>query len=180
MVKRKHKKPLNQTDVQIGGMHIYVDEKGRYVYYNVFDKNGYVMDGYEKQYRTYSSRFILGIVAGLFATLFDLPVILCIAIGIAGYLIMEFRFRKFLRSVPRITNFKPQKRTGAIARESSQDAWKILLKAGLFLLLGVLLVVNAYMEKYTDGMLYMNWLIAAIVIFMAGLEVRAYFTKQKQ
>ena len=168
-----------QPEKAVGGIHVYQDDKNRFVYYNVFNKTAYILTDHEKEFRTYSQRFVLGLVAVILTYLFDIPFLFCIVIGVIAYGLMEIKFRKFLSRLPQIPGFVPKKRTSAVEKEAAQDFKKIVLKAILTFLLGILLIINADMQKYTGMILYLNWILSISAFALCVIEIRALFTKRK-
>lgn len=169
----------NQPDKAIGGIHVYQDEHNRYVYYNIFDKKAYVLTGHEKEFRTYSQRFVFGLIAVILTYLFEIPLLFCGIIGIIAYVLMEIKFRRFLNKLPHFTGFTPTKRTSILQKELSLNINKIILKAILTFILGILLIVNAKISGYTGVILYLNWLLSAFAFLMCIVEIRAIFIKSK-
>ena len=94
--KAVNKKKKGMNGEELAGMHIYKDDHNRYVYYNVFDHVGYILNDIPK-YKTYSSRFIVGLIGGILAYSFDLGALLSIIIGVVAYALMEVKFRLFLK-----------------------------------------------------------------------------------
>lgn len=180
MAKRGKKAVSDKRTVAAGGINIYHDDKNRQVYLNRINHIGYVIDGQDKLFRTYSSRFFIGIVAAVIANMFDIPVIYSVLIGVIAYFLMEIKFRKFLNTLPQIPNFVPEKRDSTVVAESNLATNKIVLKIILFLALAVLLVINADMQKYTGAMLYLNWLLAVFALVMASTEIRAFLVKKNR
>lgn len=97
MAIKGRKTAMSAEDNKIGGLNVYHDEKGRPVYLNRMNHVGYVLTDKTKPFRTYSSRFFIGGIAAIFAYMFELPLIMCIFLGIAAYALMEFKFRKSCR-----------------------------------------------------------------------------------
>lgn len=180
MAKKGKKTIINKKAAAAGGINIYHDDKNRQVYLNRLDHTGYVIDGQDKLFRTYSSRFFIGIVAAVMAYMFEIPTLFSVLIGIVAYFLMEFKFRKFLKTLPQIPNFVPEKRDSTIVAESNLAMNKIVIKIILFLSLSVLLVINADMQKYTGIMLYLNWLLAVFALVMVGIEIRAFLLKKSR
>ena len=93
---------------ELSGMHIYKDNHNRYVYYDIFTKNGYVISNVPS-YRNYANRFILAAVVGILVYTFDfgkwtLPFALGAALLV--WAVMEYKFRAFLRHQTLIMNFR--------------------------------------------------------------------------
>lgn len=178
-IKRK-KKAAKDQQLKVGGINVYEDEKGRTIYYNRFDHNGYVLTDYEKAYRPFALRFFLGVFAGVLAYMFELPILYSGIIGVAFYIVMEVRFRLFLKKLPQIANFKPKKRQGRLEAEKGEDTSKLILKFFLYLAFAVLIFANAILEKYTGVILYFNYALAIFGVIMALLEIRALLIKNKK
>lgn len=176
----KGKKTIkNQPDKAVGGIHVYQDDHNRNVYYNIFDKKAYVLSGHEKEFRTYSQRFVFGLIAIILTYLFEIPLLFCGIIGIITYALLEIKFRKFLKKLPQFTGFVPSKRTSIVQKELSLNINKIILKAILTFILGILLIVNAQISGYTGAILYLNWLLSALAFMMCIVEIRVVFLKSK-
>lgn len=165
--------------VKAGVFNVYEDNKGRSIYYNRLNHSGYVLTDNEKAYSTYSMRFMLGLIVAVFAYMFNLPIWMDVLIGIAAYLIMEYRFRVFLKRLPQIPNYVPAKRQSKISAETDQDMKKIVLKMILFLVFAVLIVINAQMENYTGIILILNYALAGLGLAMFVIELRAIILKGK-
>lgn len=178
MAIKGRKTAMSAEDNKIGGLNVYHDEKGRPVYLNRMNHVGYVLTDKTKPFRTYSSRFFIGGIAAIFAYMFELPLIMCIFLGIAAYALMEFKFRKFLQTLPQIPNFKPVNHMGTIQSEANLDTKKIIIKIFLFIALSVLLIVNAYQQGYEGVILYLNWAIAVAAAIMCIIEIRAFLFKK--
>lgn len=179
MATKGRKTVISSDDQKIGGFNVYRDEKGRPVYLNRLNHTGYVLSDRTKPFRTLSSRFYIGGVAGIFAFMFELPIWVCIAIAVISCGVMEYKFRKFLTTLPQIPNFKPSESTSRIAAEAALDTNKIVTKIVLFFLLAILVVINAYDHKFEGVVLALNWVVA---IFACGLginEIRALLLHNK-
>lgn len=180
MAKKGKKTLANEQPVKVGGINVFQDEKGRSVYFNRFNKKGYVLTEYEKAYRPYALRFFLGIFAGILGYMFDLPLLISSLIGVAVYIFMEIRFRLFLKDLPQLVNFKPMKRQSRLEAEKAEDVKKLILKTILYAALGGLLLANAILEGYKDVILYANITIAVFGFIMALIEIRAIVIKLKK
>lgn len=179
MATKGRKTVTTDTKNQVGGFSVYRDDKNRQVYLNRLNHIGYVITGHEKLFRTYSSRFFIGIVAAVFTYMFNVPLYLCIVIGIAAFIFMELKFRKFLKALPQIADFKPHNRVGTVQAEANTDIKKILTKILLFIALSILLLVNAYQQQYEGVILYLNYVLSACALVMCIVEVRALLLKRQ-
>lgn len=167
------KTTLNPEDEKIGGFGVYRDDKGRPVYWNRFNKSAYLISGKTKPFRTYSSRFFIGIIAAALTYVFNMPVPLCIIIGLVVYVVMEYKFRSFLKTLPEIKNFNPRNHVGRVESEAKMDTYKIVLKIVLAILMGVLIYLNAIQQKLTGFYLYMNYALIGVAAILCIVEIRA-------
>ena len=166
-------------DNTIAGINIFNDDRGRYVYRDPISRTGYVIEGRIKEFRTFSSRFILGIIAGLLCLLFSLPWYVCLIAGIITFVLVEFKFRSFLKRLPQIHNFKPAEKTNRIDAEAANERFTIILKLVLLLLVAVLIIVNAHIRKYESFMLIFNYIISAGALYLAFMELKALLINMK-
>lgn len=177
---RKGNKYQKDDKLKLGGIHIYEDNHGRAVYYDVFTKCGYVLDDREQAYRPYAMRFVIGIFAAILTYMFELPIWLCILLGVVAYGVMEVKFRKFLTTVPTMIDFKPTKRVGLVESAADDTKNRILLKLLLYFALAVLIILNAYQQKYTGFMLALNYVISVFGAAFGVIQILAYIRKGKE
>lgn len=164
---------------ELAGVHIYKDDHNRYVYYNVFDHNGYVLNDIQK-YKTYSSRFIVGLIGGILAYSFDLGAVLSVIIGLAAYILMEIKFRMFLKKQSMLPNFKRKERPPRLVTAASEETKKIYMKIVAYIAFGVLIIILPFSEptRYDDIMKYACIIIGIASIGVAIFQVRALFFKK--
>ena len=95
--------------------------------------------------------------------------------------LLEFFFRKrFLPTLIKLDNFKPDRKLSYGDQESmNNDIKKTILKVGMFLLLGVLLGVNAYMEDYQGLELGLTGLFILYAIFMSVINLKVILKNRK-
>lgn len=169
------RKTKKEDNAKISGLHIYIDKNGRTIYYNIFDHTGYIIDGYEKTYRTLSMRYLVGGLAAVLSYSFDFGWLVACILGVAAWLLMEMRFRKFLKGMPKIEKFKRDKRVTFLEISAKEDPKKLLLKVGLWFVFGVCLVINAHEKGYEGYMLYLNYVIAAVSVVFAIAYAFGFF-----
>ena len=167
------KTTITPEEEKIGGIGVYRDEKGRPVYWNRFNKTAYLLTGKTKPFRTYSSRFYIGFIAGALTYVFKMPIIACIAIGLIVYAAMEYKFRSFLRTLPEIKHFDPRKRVKKIEAEAKMDTYKIVLKVVLAAAMIVLILLNAYQQQFEGFFLYLNYALCGVAAILMIVEIRA-------
>lgn len=173
---KNNKNKMNREE--LAGVNIYKDDHNRYVYYNVFNHVGYVLSDIQK-YKTYSSRFIIGLLAGILAYSFDLGVILSLLIGIAAYAFMEVKFRFFLKTQTQMPNFKRKKRPPRLITAASVETNKIYMKIFAYLLFGILIIYLPFSEENYSMLVKVLCIVIGIAAIGVSLfQVRALFYKK--
>ncbi len=176
------KRKTNQTQDRIGvsGLHIYLDDRGRSIYYDVFSKCGYVLANNEARYRQFSMRFILGLIGFILMLMFNMPYWLCILVGLLVYGFMEYKFRSFLKSLVKIENFKCTEKAKVSSTVKQMETNKIIIKFVCLLLFSGLIIVNANNEGYTGWLLYLNYLISVLAFVYALYHGKELLSRMKK
>lgn len=169
-----------QNVVGVSGLHIYLDERGRSIYYDVFSKCGYVLANNEARYRQYSMRFILGIIGFMLMLMFNMPIWLCILVGVLVYAFMEYKFRSFLKTLVKIENFKCTEKAKVSSTVKQMETNKVIIKFVCLLLFSGLIIVNANNEGYTGWLLYLNYLISILAFVYALYHAKELLTRKKK
>lgn len=170
-----------QTNENVGvsGPHIYLDERGRCVYFDVFSKNGYILANNESKYKQLSMRFMLGLIALILMLMFNMPIWICILVGILVYGFMEYKFRRFLNTLTKIENFKCNEKAKSSGTIKSMDTNKVWVKFFCLVLFAVLIVVNAQNEGYSGMYLYLNYIVCALSVIYALYHLKEILSRKK-
>lgn len=154
---------------------IYVDKKGRVIYYKKSQNTGYVITpGSENTFFTLSSRAIAALVAIAFVTVFSPSLwFVGLAIGAVVYGYMENKFRKLLSTYPQIQGFDPSKFKST---EETQviDKKKFIIKTVLSFVIAVLLVINAFTSpdiKDSNILIAANCIVAVAFLYYGVIGV---------
>lgn len=163
------------------GINIYVDEKGRDVYYDVFTKRGYVIQ--EKNRATYSkfeNRYLLCLILIILLCSITNNYVLSIIIGVVVAIIYEVAFRfKFLETLVAINNFKPKEKYSIIDQiANSNQKQKTIIKAILYVALAVLIIINAYRQHLSTPLMILSYLVSVFGVASAVINTIA-LTKMK-
>lgn len=177
---QRRKQAQTQSNVSVSGMHIYLDERGRSIYYDVFSKCGYVLTNNENRYRQYSMRFILGLIGFILTLMFNLPYWLCILVGVLVYAFMEYKFRTFLKSLVKIENFKCDEKAKKTSTLKQMETNKIIIKFICLILFSILIIFNAKNEGYTGWLLYLNYAISVLSFAYALDHGKELFVRMKK
>ena len=145
----------------VSGIHIYEDEKGRKIYYQPRRMRGFVIkDENVKSYQVYANRFMIPVLAGLIAYIAfgenGLPIYVCFLLALLVFLILQYRFHKvFLPALIQIQHYIPTSKPSMTAAMAEQESWRLLSKAILYPIFGILVVVLFY-QRMGDGNITMD------------------------
>ena len=154
---KKKSKPVEK--IRLSGRNIYTDKKGRVIFYDMITKKGYLVDKkHENSALFFKNRFVVLLFA---AILFGATFLTWLQAAVAWAVMMaiaEFAFRR---------GFLENKAKG-----------KVIVLIVLYLLLAVLVILNAYVEKYSVGLCVLSGGIALVGVYFAILHIVA-LTKMK-
>lgn len=155
------------------GRNIYVDNRGRAVYYSKREKRGYrIRNEDASKFKALESRYLYGILAFLVACfLFDIDIIISVCLGLFVAMSVEWRFRSFLKKCTIIENYEPSGR--ATLSFTTDDSYqKLGTNALLFIILGLLLIFNAYFSPQISENLKMTIVsdIAGVLAILYGFK----------
>lgn len=182
--KTARKQARQKASEELAGIHIYKDDHNRYVYYDVFSHSGYVINNVQS-YRGYANRFMLALVAGVLLYTFDLGTwkpFIAIGAALLIYIIMEIKFRSFLKRQTLILNFQPKERPPRVLTAASEEKKKLILKIILFLAFSILIIVLPFVSTTQQYDIYMK--VACVLIGIGALgicifHIYALFYKNK-
>ena len=182
MAEGRKTRQKQQADLKgnVSGWHVYKDERGRAVYYDVFSKTGYILANNEDRYKQFSMRFVMGAIGFILMLMFDMPIWLCVLAGVAVYGFLEFRFRRFLKNLTRVENFKCDEKMKSEASIKTLETNKVILKMVLLIALSVLIVLNALNEHYTGWMLYLNYVISVLTMIFALYHAKELISRKSK
>ncbi|HJA13044.1 MAG TPA: hypothetical protein H9799_08900 [Candidatus Mediterraneibacter merdipullorum] len=180
MSKKKSKKPVEK--IRLSGRNIYTDKKGRTIFYDLVTKKGYLVDkASENSAVFYKNRLVIILFA---AILFGATFLTKIQALIAWAVMMalaEFAFRKvFLKKLEPVTDVDFERRVSALQYIiENKERGRVIALAFLYLLFAVLIVLNAYLEKYSTGLLVFSGCLALVGLYFGILHIIA-LTKMKK
>lgn len=156
------------------GKNIYIDKKRRIIYVSpllhqafLIPKSSYI------KFNRYKSRFLLSlsvflVLATTLPTWFHTPVWVCGIIALVLFAGLEYSYYKFLKTLPTMDKFDPQKACPTVIQEITPEMRnKCWVRIILYLLLGILLVINAYDQHYDVWMLIACWGVLAYCFYAA-------------
>lgn len=141
-----------EKKIEISGMNIYTDKKGRTVYYDFITKNGYIIPPNKyNSYTNYSIRLLVSVLVGYLSSLFlDNNYFYGFIVGVSTYIAYSFVFRKrFLSSLSVIPDFKRPYKESYIDRNVKNTSKKKNLSiVFVAMLLLPIIVLNLAVSGY--------------------------------
>lgn len=178
---------INKTDKpdNIYGLNVYEDSKGRLIYYDILKKQAVYIPTFDfKMFSFYKYRYMLTVatlivLTTLLSEFFQWNILLPIVITVAVYVTLETKFRKFINTKQVVKHFNKEECKGYFDIVNSQDPTKMMIKIGLYVVLGVLLVVNAYDKHYEGFTMIFSWGAMVMCMGVALLQIFALSKRKK-
>lgn len=170
--------------ILLEGRNIYRDKHNRAIYYVKRQQRGYrIRQEDENTFQSLSLRYLAGILVFIFAhILFELNTVFSIVIGAAVTIFMEYRFRKFLSNCTILEHYVPNEKESKSMISVETSFKSLYLRAVLYILCAILLVINAY-SLYADKdqiqLLALSLVVAVVVLFFGLKYVEIIFKKHK-
>ncbi len=164
------KKNYQYNTDSVSGLHIYEDDKGRKIYYQPRTMRGYVIqDENVKAYQLYANRFMIPVLAGLIAYIAfgdnGFPIYLCVLIALGVFIVMQYRFHKvFLPALIQLQHYIPKTKPSMTAAMAEQEGWRLLCKAVLYPIFGVLVIILFY-QRMGNGTMDLSAKNILIIVF---------------
>ncbi len=171
---KKKSQPVEK--IRLSGRNIYTDKKGRVIFYDRITKKGYLVDKQrENAAQFFKNRFVVLLFA---AILFGATFMTWLQAAIAWAVMMvvaeiSFRFG-FLKKLEPVTDIDFERSVSALQYiVENKGKGKIIALIVLYLLLAVLVMLNAYVEKYSVGLFVFSGGIALVGVYFAVLHIIA-------
>lgn len=174
-------KKTQKVQIRLSGQNIYTDKKNRTIYYDFISKQGYIVDKkHENQALFFKNRlaiifFAAVLCAGTFLTWLQAAIVFAVALVLA-----EFKFRKsFLKQLEVAKDIDFERRLSPIKYiVENKEKNKVIMLAILYIVFAVLVVLNAYMENYTSGLMVLSIAFALFGLYCSIIHLIA-FSKMK-
>lgn len=172
---------MKNNAAHICGMNIYSDRYGNTVYYNIFNKVGYIISkDYEQKFRVLYNRYsiiivVLILLGDYFKTLEN-----TLIVGAIALILVEMYFRMhFLKKLKSIENFKREHKISKMQQTIKQgEKDKTVMKALAYMAFGVLLIINALQQNFNTAFIALSG-IASVYSFYSGIINMIAFAKMK-
>lgn len=158
-------------DSLLMGAAIYRNKHNLAIYYRKWNKRGYIIPfDSETTFKRFQSRFIIPVLVFVFTyVLFNLHIAIALILAALAFALMEYRFLKFLDNCSIIENFDTTKFNRSTPQIQNQK--HVVLRLIIYIALGILLFVNAFMTASVaaDPILKtLNISLALTAFFFAG------------
>ena len=171
------KKSKSVEKIRLSGRNVYQDKKGRIIYYDMISKKGYLIDKKnENAAQFFKNRFTVLLFASILGAATFLTWKQAVIAWAVMSVIAELAFRfSFLKKLEVVTDVDFERRISALQYIiENKEKSKIIALTIFYTIFSVLVLLNAYMEKYTSGLLVLSILIAIAGIYFAILHLIAW------
>ena len=161
------------------GMRIF-QEKKRTVYYDIFNRNGYIITNAEtRKYVGWSARYSAMGLIGCLVYYLSRNLVAGVIVGLAGVIILEYLFRKlFLHKLPEIKGYKPAKKPGYIDETAQGESYfKIILLIIAGILMMLMMGMNIKSQKMDTITLVLSYVVMYGSAFLAVMNAIALYRK---
>lgn len=173
---------MKNNVISLAGNNIYLDRYGDKVYYNIFDKNGYIVSKQVEQkfrlfYYRYSIIFIVMILLGDYFSSLQSTLL----VGVSAIVLVELYFRLFfLKKLKVIKEFKREHKTSRLESTiKSKEKEKTIMKACAYVLLSVLIIINAIQQNFNIIFLTLSAVVAAYSFYIGIINTIAFSRMKK-
>jgi len=173
---------VKKNATNLSGNNLYLDRYGDTVYYNIFDKNGYIVSKQVEQkfrlfYYRYSIIFIVMILLGDYFNSLQNTLL----VGGGAIVLVELYFRLFfLKKLKVIKDFKRERKTSILESTiNSKEKEKTMMKAIAYVLLSILIIINAIQQNFNIIFLILSGLVAVYSFYIAIINTIAFSRMKK-
>lgn len=166
----------------LSGHNIYLDMYGDTIYYNIFNKNGYIVSKAMEQkfklfYYRYSIIFIILILLGDYFNTFQNTLLF----GVGLIALSEFYFRVFfLNKLKVIKNFKRERKVSILENTiKSKEKEKTIMKAGAYILLSILIILNAIQQNLNSIFISISAIMSLFSLYYGIINIIAFVKMKK-
>ncbi len=160
----------------LAGKNLYLDVYGNTVYYNAFDKNGYIISKeVEQKFRLFYYRYSIIVIVLILLGDYFKSLQNTLIVGVVAVALVELYFRGiYLKKLKVIKSFKRDKKVSKLeVIIRSKEKEKILMKACAYILLSVLIVINAIQQNFNIIFMILSGIVAAYSIYSGVLNIIA-------
>lgn len=160
----------------LAGNNLYLDVYGNTVYYNIFDKNGYIVSKeVEQKFRLFYYRYSIIVIVLILLGDYFKSLQNTFIVGVSAVALVELYFRViYLKKLKSIKNFKRDKKASKLeVIIRSKEKEKIVMKAFSYILLSILIVLNAVQQNFNIVFMILSGIVAIYSIYSGVLNIVA-------
>ena len=160
----------------LAGSNLYLDIYGNTVYYNIFDKNGYIVTKeVEQKFRLLYYRYSIIVIVFILLGDYFKSLQNTLIVGVGAVALVEVYFRAiYLKKLKVIKNFKRDKKVSKLElMVRSKEKEKIVMKACAYILLSALIVINAIQQNFNIMFMILSGIVAIYSIYSGALNIIA-------
>ena len=156
---------------------LYKDEQNRTIYINRLHNKAFIISPNDmKKFNTYGNRYFIPVLVYVCLDLLKLPNYINLILSIISFILILLFFHLSylpkLSSTNKFTIKENLNKSHILSKEIEPN--KLLIKALLFLIIGLLLPVNAYRANYNLNLTIISYLGSLYVILYAYKHLQAY------
>ena len=160
----------------LAGNNLYLDVYGNTVYYNIFDKSGYIVSKeVEQKFRLFYYRYSIIVIVLILLGDYFKSLQNTFIVGVSAVALVELYFRViYLKTLKSIKNFNIDKKASnleVIIRSKEKE--KIVMKAFSYILLSILIVLNAVQQNFNIVFMILSGIVAIYSIYSGVLNIVA-------
>ena len=166
----------------LSGNNIYLNIYGETVYYNTFDKNGYIVSKeVESKFRIFYHRYLLVCILLILLGDYFYTWQNTLLVGIGATILLELYFRLFfLKKLKVIKDFKRDRKTSALESIiNRKEKEKTIMKACAYILACILLIINAIQQNYNLIYLILSGVAALYSLYVGIINIMAFGRMKK-
>ncbi len=166
----------SESQLILNGKNIYRSKNGQAIYYVSKEKTGYKIPvESEGLFQTLLIRHYVSVIVGLLTYFTLIPnIIISILIPLIIFILMEWKFRHFLKGCGKILNYKPHQRESIKEKEAPKSS---IGRIFFFFLIGFLLIVNAFLSEEIRNIpftFFGSFLAASFSLYLSWLSWKMY------
>ncbi len=169
------------------GKNLYFDNKKRMIYVSPYLHEALYLPKYEyKKFNRFQSRYVICaatfmILGPALSSWFELPLWIAFVIALLALAGFEYSFYRFQKGLTVVKNFDKESAISTVDQMiTSESRQKAYIKIVLYILLGVLLVFNAYDQHYSQVVITICWIALVGCLYMAFTLIRMLLRAPKE
>ncbi|MFV0379867.1 MAG: hypothetical protein ACK5KQ_03475 [Anaerorhabdus sp.] len=168
----------------LSGRNIYYDKHDRAIYYNKRNRIGYIIPkAFERTFQNFQNRYVIGLIVFIFINiLFNINIYISLGVSAVAVAFLEYKYQNSLRNMTQIANFNFKNAKKSIEELQEMSKGAIILRAILYFLLSILIILNLYLSKelYSNIPVVIACFILSFAALYMGIKNMMVVFKRKQ